>query len=154
MRANIPKGMGGGPQNMQSMIRQAQKMQEKMEQILVLTRRIGNLFNEIMDITNQLADAIGRRDEVSVGLIIDMRSDPIERLSIADRALREHLDKLDEEDSQRIRAILNGDEGRAIDPIEKILAGQAAMNIRIHSRLVELDKILNRKLAQDKSIYQ
>ena len=30
MRANIPKGMGGGPQNMQSMIRQAQKMQEEM----------------------------------------------------------------------------------------------------------------------------
>ena len=31
MRANLPKGMGGGPQNMQAMIRQAQKMQEDME---------------------------------------------------------------------------------------------------------------------------
>lgn len=31
MRANIPKGMGGGAQNMQAMIRQAQKMQEDME---------------------------------------------------------------------------------------------------------------------------
>ena len=30
MRANIPKGMGGGPSNMQAMIRQAQKMQEDM----------------------------------------------------------------------------------------------------------------------------
>ena len=30
MRANIPKGMSGGPQNMQAMIRQAQKMQEDM----------------------------------------------------------------------------------------------------------------------------
>ena len=30
MRANIPKGMGGGPQNMQAMIRQAQKMQADM----------------------------------------------------------------------------------------------------------------------------
>lgn len=28
MKANLPKGMGGGPQNMQAMIRQAQKMQE------------------------------------------------------------------------------------------------------------------------------
>ena len=33
MRANIPKGMGGGPQNMQAMIRQAQKMQEDMATI-------------------------------------------------------------------------------------------------------------------------
>ncbi|MBR2479126.1 MAG: YbaB/EbfC family nucleoid-associated protein [Clostridia bacterium] len=31
MRANIPKGIGGGPQNMSAMIRQAQKMQEDME---------------------------------------------------------------------------------------------------------------------------
>lgn len=31
MKARIPKGMGGGPQNMNAMIRQAQKMQEDME---------------------------------------------------------------------------------------------------------------------------
>ena len=30
MRANVPKGMGGGPQSMQAMIRQAQKMQEEV----------------------------------------------------------------------------------------------------------------------------
>lgn len=30
MKANIPKGIGGGPQNMNAMIRQAQKMQEDM----------------------------------------------------------------------------------------------------------------------------
>ena len=33
MKARIPQGMGGGPQNMNQMIRQAQKMQEQMEQI-------------------------------------------------------------------------------------------------------------------------
>ena len=31
MKARLPKGMGGGPQNMSSMIRQAQKMQEDMQ---------------------------------------------------------------------------------------------------------------------------
>ena len=30
MKANLPKGMGGGPGNMQAMLRQAQKMQEDM----------------------------------------------------------------------------------------------------------------------------
>lgn len=30
MKANLPKGIGGGPGNMQAMIRQAQKMQEDM----------------------------------------------------------------------------------------------------------------------------
>ena len=31
MKARLPKGVGGGPQNMQSMIKQAQKMQADME---------------------------------------------------------------------------------------------------------------------------
>ena len=33
MKANIPKGMGGGPNNMQAMIRQAQKMQDDMARV-------------------------------------------------------------------------------------------------------------------------
>ncbi len=31
MKARLPKGMGGGPQNMQHLMKQAQKMQEDME---------------------------------------------------------------------------------------------------------------------------
>ena len=31
MRARLPQGMGGGPQNMNQMIKQAQKMQEEMK---------------------------------------------------------------------------------------------------------------------------
>lgn len=31
MKVRLPQGMGGGPQNMNAMIRQAQKMQEEME---------------------------------------------------------------------------------------------------------------------------
>ncbi len=31
MKVRLPKGVGGGPQNMNSMIKQAQKMQEDME---------------------------------------------------------------------------------------------------------------------------
>ena len=32
MKARLPKGIGGGPQNMQGLMRQAQKMQEDMAQ--------------------------------------------------------------------------------------------------------------------------
>ncbi len=31
MKARLPQGMGGGPQNMQAMLKQAQKMQENIE---------------------------------------------------------------------------------------------------------------------------
>ena len=33
MKARLPKGMGGAPQNMNAMIKQAQKMQEDMENL-------------------------------------------------------------------------------------------------------------------------
>ncbi len=33
MKARLPQGMGGGAGNMQTMIRQAQKMQEEMEKV-------------------------------------------------------------------------------------------------------------------------
>ena len=33
MKAMLPKGMGGGPGNMQSMLKQAQKMQEDMQNL-------------------------------------------------------------------------------------------------------------------------
>lgn len=126
--------------------------QEQLEDILVLTKRIGNLFHEVMDISAQLAEAIDRQDEVSMRMIIAMRSEPIDKLAVADRALREHLDALGE-DAERIRAILNGDESRTGNAMEKLLAEQAAMNIRTHRRIMELDKILNRKIAREKSIY-
>lgn len=33
MKARLPQGMGGGPSNMQGMIKQAQKMQEEMARV-------------------------------------------------------------------------------------------------------------------------
>ena len=33
MKANIPKGMGGGPGNMQAMLRQAQKMHDEAQSV-------------------------------------------------------------------------------------------------------------------------
>ena len=33
MKARLPQGMGGGPSNMQSMLKQAQKMQEDMARV-------------------------------------------------------------------------------------------------------------------------
>lgn len=33
MKARLPQGMGGGPQNMQAMLKQAQKMQEDMAKL-------------------------------------------------------------------------------------------------------------------------
>ena len=128
--------------------------QEHMTEILMLVKRIGTLFNEVDDLSRQLGEAIDRRDEVAIKMVLAMRSEPIEKLMIADRSLRELLMSLESgEESARIRAILNGDEDKATTEQEKLLAEQAAMNIRAHQKLLELDGVLNRRIAKDKSIY-
>lgn len=122
--------------------------------ILVLVKRIGNLFSEVEELTNQLAEAVDRQDEVSIELVASMRYEPIQRLTVADQALREHLNELGEsEDGDRIRAILNGDTSRAQGEMEQALAAQAVQNIYRHKRLMEKDQIINQRIARDKSIY-
>ena len=128
--------------------------QEQLMDILVLVKRIGNLFTEVEDMTNQLADAVDRQDEVSINLVMSMRTDPIGKLAEADHALRQQLTELDEKDSVRIREILNGNASAALGETEQMLATQAAQNIRNHKRLMEKDKIVNQKITRDKSIYQ
>lgn len=123
--------------------------------ILVLAKRIGSLLVETDDLTNQLAEAIDRQDEVSIKLITAMRYEPIQRLAVADQAIREHLSDLgDGEDGVRIRAILNGDASAAQNETEQLLATQAASNLRQHKKLMEKDKVVNQKITREKSIYQ
>lgn len=125
-----------------------------MTEILMLARRTGNQLNETMEISRQLADAVDRRDEISMKMIIAMRSETIGKLTDTDRALRELVSQLgDNEEGVRIRAILNGDVQQAATEQEKLLAEQAAMNIRAHRKVMELDEVLNRKIAREKSIY-
>lgn len=126
---------------------------ETMMNALVLTKRIGNLLNEIMDLSQQMAEAVDRNDEVTVGMLISMRSEPIEKLKIADQALRSLLDSLaGTDDYERINALLNNGEaaGNPDDPLAK----QTAANARQSKRIVAFERVLNQKIARDKSIFQ
>ena len=122
--------------------------------IVALVKRIGTLLAETEDMTNQLAEAIDRHDEVSIDLITSMRYEPIDRLTTADLAVREHLVGLEGEEQSHIRALLNGDSTDARNELEKALAEQAASNMRLHQRILEKDRNVNRKITRDKSIYQ
>lgn len=121
--------------------------------LLVLLKRIGTLFVEVEDLSRQMAEATDRQDEVSMQMVLAMRSEPIDRLNIADSALREHVKNVGE-DRVRIRKLLNGEIDVAQNETEKMIAVQAAANIRMHKKILEMDKVLNQKITRDKSIYQ
>lgn len=122
-----------------------------MVNALALLKRIGNLLNEVQDASQELAGAAERNDQVSVEMLVAMRREPIEKLTEADRALRE-LVASDPEKGARLAELLNG--APAGEPAEQALAEQAAVNRRRLARVQELDRALNQKLTRGKSVYQ
>lgn len=118
---------------------------------LVQTKRLGNLLIEIFDLTTQLAEAVDREDQVSIQMLLAMRREPIDKLDLANGALKKKQQSLPEEDAQQLASLLNG--GPAGSPGEDKLVEQVAANHRLLERLVALDQNVNRKLTRDKSVY-
>lgn len=126
--------------------------QEELKKALVQSKRMGNLLNEVLDLSQQMAEALSRNDQVAVEMLIAMRQEPIAKLERSQQALRELTEGLEEpEDALRISLLLNG--GEAENPEEQALANQVAANGRRLKQVLELDRVLSQKITRDKSIY-
>lgn len=118
---------------------------------LVQAKRMAGLLNEVLDYSQQLGDAVNRNDEVSMRLVLSMREEPIAKLKLADRALRRQRDAMPEgEEKKRFVSLLNGE--KTDDPQENMLATRMEANKKLLERVVEIDKVLNRKIAREKSV--
>ena len=113
----------------------------------VQVKRMGNFCNEVMDLSQQLAEALDRNDRVSVQMLVSMRQEPIEKLQLADRALRQQINDLGPENGQQLADLLNGGPGKTDE--EKAFAAQVAANSRVLRRVIDLDKVLNQKIKRE-----
>lgn len=117
----------------------------------VHTRGIYNLLGEVLDLSQQLADAVDRVDQVTVQLLLGMREEPIQNLAKRREILTQMLHDLPQDDAARLREILNGASAQSEEEIG--LAQQVAANARLMQRVQELDEKLNLKIANEKSVY-
>lgn len=118
----------------------------------VQLKRIYTALNEALDLTRQLADAVDRDDQISAQMLISMRQEPTDKLARAHQALEQQRRSLSAKDADRLSAILKGAEAEAAE--EDPLTAQVGVNQRVLKQLVELDRVVNRKLAREKSIYK
>lgn len=123
-----------------------------MMDALVQLKRMGNLLNEVQDLSRQMAEALDRDDRVSVEMLAGLRREPINKLTDAKRVLEEQAEALPEEEGRRLAALLDG--APAAEESERMLADQVAANRRRLDQVLALDKTLNQKLTREKSIYQ
>ena len=118
----------------------------------VQLKRIYTALNESLDLTRQLADAVDRDDQVSAQMLVSMRQEPIDKLSRARQALEQQRQALPGGDAARLAAILKGAAAETAE--EGPVTAQVGVNQRILKQLVDLDQVVNRKLAREKSIYK
>ncbi len=102
--------------------------QETMADAHVQTRRMYNLLGEIIDLSQQLADAVNREDQITVQMLLGMREEPIQKLAETKELLMRQILEADPEDSERLRALLNG--GSAMMSAWGLLAYLKAMDTR------------------------
>ena len=108
MKARLPKGMGGGPQNMQAMLKQAQKMQENIEakkaeleaKEYVVTS--GGGMVEITMTGKHEIKAIGINPEVVDPEDVEMLEDMLMA------ALNEAMRKIDDDEETELAAVTGG----------------------------------------------
>lgn len=108
MKARLPQGMGGGPSNMQGMIRQAQKMQEQMEakkKELEKKEHVTSAGGGMVEVTvngKHEIKAIGINPEVVDPEDVEMLEDMLMA------ALNEAMRQVDEEEEREMGAITGG----------------------------------------------
>ncbi len=118
---------------------------------LVQVRRMYNLLGEVEDLSQQLAEAIDRDDQVTIQMLMTMREEPIQSLSETRQILKQQLSTMESQEADRLRALLNG--APAQEEAEKLLADQIAANDRLLKRILALDRVLNEKITREQSIY-
>lgn len=118
----------------------------------LLARKLYVLLTEIQDVSKQLAEALDRNDQVTARMLIGMRNEPITYADETKQALGALRSTLDDEDALRLTELLNGAEANT--EAEMALVTQLKSNAQLLKQVLELDKVLNLKIARDQSIYQ
>lgn len=120
--------------------------------LAVLERKKYNFLSEVLDLSQQMGNALDRNDDVSVRMLLALREEPLMNLRELQAAIEEKKKSLSPEDWERVSAL-----GQGADPLgeeETAYRSQAGSMRRLLERVVELDERLNRRLAGENSFYE
>ncbi len=111
-------------------------------------------LSQVMDITMQMAEAIDRDDNVTIGMLVAMRQEPLLVIDEIEQAIGVQLDPLPADMAIHLRALLSGRGDELASAEEAMLDEQCKMNFRLLSRIVMIDKRVNQKIGKDQSFYR
>lgn len=121
---------------------------------------------EFIDISKQLNEAVKRKDDVSVNLLLAMREEPLTQMYGMEERIETLVQTLPQEEAIRVGEILSivshegtdqqgeGAAGLGMTPSEAGLYEQAASVFRLLQRAAGLDKSISEGICGRRSFYQ
>lgn len=119
--------------------------------LTVLERKKYNCLSEVLDLSQQMGEAMDRNDDVSVRMLLAMREDPLLQLRELKRAIDAKRESLSPEERERVSALYRGADPQGGE--ETAYHTQAGSVRRLLERVVELDQRLSRRLGGENSFY-
>ena len=120
--------------------------------LTVLERKKYNYLNEVLDLSQQLGEALDRADQVSIQMLLALRGEPVLHLQEVDQLEKSRKSGFSQEDKQRLEELCQGVAPQLRE--EGLFAEQAGKTRRLLERVVELDRRLSLRLAGEDSFYQ
>lgn len=131
-----------------------QNEQEVLSELLMQQKKKYVKLNEVLDLTMQLAEAVDRSDAVSASMLIAMRQEPMNSLAEIEYSTKKLLEYFTGAQAQRLQKLLRGRGECQPEPQEKAIDEQSQRNFRLLTKVVALDRPLNRKIGKDKAYYK
>ena len=120
--------------------------------LTVLERKKYNYLNEVLDLSQQMGEALDRADQVSIQMLLALRGEPVLHLQEVDQLEKSRKSGFSQEDKQRLEELCQGVAPQLRE--EGLFAEQAGKTRRLLERVVELDRRLSLRLAGEDSFYQ
>lgn len=127
---------------------------QTLAEALAIQRKMYASLTEVAELTDELSQAVDRRDQVSVRMFLAMRQEEIDRLLGHRAALRRQCAQLPPGDRTLLLQMLQGKESSGlISPDVQALERQAKNTRSLLERVCRADQAVSRRFGGPKSFY-
>lgn len=133
-------------------------MENREEFLSEILRRVQRKYVHMVEIerlTKDMGEALSRNDKESLELLLKMRGEEMDKAGTTKSEIQTIVEALDDEEKEKFNSWLNGKNEPEPDCLEaRKIAELSGQTQQILNRTINLDKVLNSKVAGNKSYYQ
>ena len=126
--------------------------EQTIRTVLTVERKMYNTLNEVMELTQEMSEAVRRQDGVSVRLFLKMRREPIQQLGKYRALLEQQCVDLPQPEGEALRHLLSGESTGGTEETQP-LEHQVKLNQSLLQRIIQADRAVSEKINPKKSFY-